>query len=98
MVEKISITPEFILDATEELSPPIPFDPQVTTLPSLLRAAKAPSEGKISTTPEPRAVLTEELSPPLEVLPHVITLPSLLRAAKAEFVLKISITPEFTFT
>ena len=52
------------LEASEELSPPIPFDPQVTTLPSLLRAAKAPSEGKMSITPEPRAVLTEELSPP----------------------------------
>ena len=62
-VEKISVTPELKLEATEELSPPYELLPQVTTLPSILRAAKAPFVEKISVTPE-SIPATEELFPP----------------------------------
>ena len=55
--------PEFKPEA-EELSPPHALCPQVTTVPSLLSAAKAQSLEKISVTPELKLEATEELSPP----------------------------------
>ena len=67
----------------------------MTTLPSLLRAAKAFCVEKICVTPAPVfKPVAEELFPPSPLFPQVTTLPSLLRAAKASSVEKICVTPE----
>ena len=56
--EKICVTPEVKLEATEELSPPFSLSPHVITLPSLFKAAKALVVEKICVTPELKSLVT----------------------------------------
>ena len=64
-------------------SPPLVF-PQVTTEPSVLRAAKARLLEKISITPLDKSPDTLLESPPWFEFPQVTTEPSILIAAKAK--------------
>ena len=79
---------------TAVLSPPEKESPQVTTEPSLFKAAKALSVEKIWETPEARLLATARLLLPVSWNdPHVPTEPSLFKAAKAPSVEKILETP-----
>ena len=82
--------------ATPLLSPPTQSSPQVTTVPSALRAAKAKPVEKICVTPELSWPATPLLSLP-ELVPQVTTEPSALRAAKASNVENICVTPELSW-
>ena len=81
-------------ELTPELSPPQLLLPHVTTVPSFLRAAKAPSVEYIVFTSA-----SCELTPPDSLIPHVTTVPLFLRAAKApivEYIAFTSVSCEFT--
>ena len=67
------------------LSPPDVEEPQVTTVPSSLRAAKALFEADMRMTPELSCSETELLSAPLRGFPQVMTDPSLVKAANAPY-------------
>ena len=87
--EKIVLTPELSWLATALLSPPLLLsmlsmkEPQVTTEPLALSAAKASCVEKITLTPERSWLVTALLSPPSLASPQVTTEPSALSAAKA---------------
>jgi hypothetical protein len=78
---------------TPDESPPYTAMPQVTTVPSLFRAAKEYRLEKTFTTSDVREDAAAPGAPPYAALPHATTLPSFLRAEKAYQVEKTAVTP-----
>jgi hypothetical protein len=69
--------------------PPLVESPQVTTLPSLFKAAKAPSVEYMVVTPLVKLADTSigtVVSPPVVESPHTTTDPSIFKAANASTV------------